>query len=158
MPPNSEQPFFYGINLPWNAFGWDIGGGAWDAGWFDRVFSEFGDRANTVRFFLHADGRGSPQFAQSGMVISHEGKRGTLEQDLLELVELTHKHSLILQLTLWSFDMCKDNKFGQGLHASLIKNVEHTKSYITKSLVPMLQTMVCASRPPAEETQRSRLP
>ena len=32
-------PLFLGINIPWHWFGYDIGGGAFDEGWFDGFFA-----------------------------------------------------------------------------------------------------------------------
>ena len=41
-----------GANLPWNSFGYDIGGGAWDAGWFDNALDKLeANGANSARFF-----------------------------------------------------------------------------------------------------------
>jgi hypothetical protein len=46
-----------GVNVPWNRFGYDIGGGAWDAGWFNGHLRSIAviASANTARVFLHAD-------------------------------------------------------------------------------------------------------
>ena len=50
-------PLFLGINIPWHWFGYDIGGGAFDEGWFDGFFASVSGKANVARFFLHCDGR-----------------------------------------------------------------------------------------------------
>jgi hypothetical protein len=63
------SPLFLGVNIPWHWFGYDIGGGAFDGKWFGAFFASIEGKSNVVRFFLHADGRATPQFDASGFVV-----------------------------------------------------------------------------------------
>ena len=55
----SETPLFLGTNIPWHWFGYDIGGGAFDAKWFDEYLASVSGKSNIVRFF-HPRERGHP--------------------------------------------------------------------------------------------------
>ena len=147
LPPPSLSvttfPMFLGTNVPWKFFGYDIGGGAWDADWFDRYFTTISGVQNVVRFFLHCDGRASPHFGSDGSVIglAHptHGGASTFSRELGELVQLTRTHRLVLQLVLWSFDMCRRNGF--PLRDDLIRDAAKTRSYVENALRPLLQSL-----------------
>jgi hypothetical protein len=135
-----DPPMWNGANVPWNNFGYDIGGGAWDASWFTTKFSMLQSAgANSIRFWLHADGRASPSFANDGSVSGPGG--ANFAQDLKALVSLAAAHNLVLELCLWSFDMCKQDMPGAGLHADLITDVNKTTSYINNALIPTLRAL-----------------
>ena len=69
--PNNA--FFAGVNIPWHNFGYDIGS-SFSKEWFDSAFANVSARgANSVRFWLHADGRASPTFAADGSVTGPGG-------------------------------------------------------------------------------------
>ncbi|EOD41897.1 hypothetical protein EMIHUDRAFT_194479 [Emiliania huxleyi CCMP1516] len=131
-------PVFLGLNVPWNRFGYDIGGGEWDAGWFDNVFSLASNAsANAVRVFLHADARATPSYDNATHQVT--GLPGAFLPELLELVVLARSHRLVLQLVLWSFDLCK-RSFG----ADLISNSTLVEGYIARALEPMLAALAGA--------------
>ena len=159
-------PVFLGLNVPWNRFGYDIGGGEWDAGWFDNVFSLASNAsANAVRVFLHADARATPSYDNATHQVT--GLPGAFLPELcaplhppsrrpknpashhtlptatralrLELVALARSHRLVLQLVLWSFDLCK-RSFG----ADLISNSTLVEGYIARALEPMLAALAGA--------------
>ena len=46
--PMPSVPAFIGTNIPWNKFGYDIGGGAFDASWFEGYFSRVSRKTNCV--------------------------------------------------------------------------------------------------------------
>ena len=132
--------YWVGANLPWGEFGYDIGGNAWNATFFDTAFAELASHgANAVRFWLHADGRASPSFASDGTVTGMGGP--TFEADLRSLVALAEKHALVLELCLWSFDMCKQDTAGAPMHADLISDEAKTRSYVQHALLPMLEIL-----------------
>ena len=125
-----------GANLPWNQFGNDIGAGAWDSAYFFKSFESLKSHgANSVRFWLHADGRSTPAFSNDGVVTGMGGPN--FGSDLKQLVELAKAHELVLQLCLWSFDMCKN----KDRHTDLISNVTKTDSYVKNALTPMLELL-----------------
>ena len=125
-----------GANLPWNQMGYDIGGGGWNSSFFSQSFTSLKSHgANSVRFWLHADGKSTPNFSEDGDVMGLGGPN--FGPELKELVELAKDHELVLQLCLWSFDMCKH----QDRHADLISNVTKTDSYVENALKPMLELL-----------------
>jgi hypothetical protein len=80
---NATAPSFWfnGLNIPWNDFGYDIGGGAYDHDWFETFFAqaEAGGQ-NAARFWVHANGNGSPSFASDGKTVT--GLPATFLSDL----------------------------------------------------------------------------
>ena len=140
----SVDAFWAGANLPWNSFGYDVGGGAFDRLWFDTAMGKLKSTGiNSVRFWLHADGRATPTFDADGKV-SSPGGPSTLS-DLKDLVQLALKHELVLQICLWSFDMCKQDIAGAKMHADLITEPAKTQSYVEHALKPMLSVLADAS-------------
>ena len=138
------SPLFLGTNIPWHWFGYDIGGGAYDASWFDSYFASVSGKSNSVRFFLHCDGRATPQFdAISGLVTSlsrsDKGGQEGFDKELASLVGLAKKHKLVLQIVLWSFDMCRSNGF--TIRADLLSDLAKTQSYIQNGLLPLLKSL-----------------
>ena len=87
---------------------------------------------------MHTDGRASPSFSSDGSV---SGLPSTFTSDLLSLVGLAQSHEVVLQLCLWSFDMCKDETGSGSTHASLISSECKTQSYIDNALKPMLTSL-----------------
>ena len=132
------RPLFLGTNIPWNRFGYDIGGGAWDRAWFDSYFRSISGAQNIVRFFLHCDGRATPHFDKSGSVIAlaQPAHAADFGPELAELVSLTRQHKLVLQIALWSFDMCKSEGF--PIRSELISDSAKTQSYVQNALRPFL--------------------
>jgi hypothetical protein len=53
---------------------------------------------------------------------------------LLALVGIAWRHSMVLQLCLWSFDLCEHYAPGAGLRANLIQDAAKTHRYITHAL------------------------
>jgi len=92
---------------------------------------------NSARFWLHCDGRASPLFNSDGSV---SGLSPTFLTDLKMLVTQAKAHNVVLMITLWSFDMCKQET-NNGLHADLISNPAHTTSYINNALIPILTAL-----------------
>ena len=124
-------------------FGYDIGGGAWDAAWFEAYFKSVSLKTNSVRFFLHCDGRASPHFGADGLVLGlaqpDHGGEETFVRELKALVALAARYKLVLQIVLWSFDMCKNEGF--PLRIDLVADVAKTQSYIERALNPLLDAL-----------------
>ena len=136
-------PLFLGTNIPWNKFGYDVGGGAWDRAWFESYFRSITGSQNIVRMFLHCDGRASPLFDEDGVIVAlarpEHGGTKAFADELSELVELARNHQLVLQLCLWSFDLCRSNGF--PVRSSLIADAAKTASYIEHALKPLLSIL-----------------
>ena len=137
----TPPPLFLGTNIPWKNFGYDIGGGAWEPAWFDAYLKSISGVQNVVRFFLHCDGRATPHFGQDGHVVglAPPAHADEFPIELKELVSLTRKHRLVLQLVLWSFDLCRSNGF--PVRADLISDASKTSSYVEHALRPLLRLL-----------------
>jgi len=145
VPSVATEAYWVGANLPWNNFGSDVGTGNFDHGWFDSALSKLkASGTNAVRFWLHADGRATPIFGADGMVTGAGGS--SIASDLDSLVALTQKHGIVLQMCLWSFDMCKQDIPGATMHSDLMSDLAKTKSYIDLALSPMLAALRNATR------------
>ena len=131
--------FSTGMNLAWMNFGNDMG--AFD----ERTFSKALDvitRAggNTLRWWLHANGRYSPEFDAEGKV---SGLGPNDIKNLKRALDLAHERGLVLCLCLWSFDMLQPNA-GEENHfrnRKLIEDIQHTKAYIDSALLPMVRAL-----------------
>jgi len=145
---NGQSYYINGINIPWNNFGWDFGihddwGSGYDAEWFEDAFVEMeANGINTVRVWIHCDGRASPEFDQNGYVT---GLDENLLDELEDLLTKANDHAIMVVLCLWSHDMLEDHTAiagdFAGLHSDLIKDSEKSQSYINQALVPMVQRL-----------------
>lgn len=147
--PNGTQPWFSGMNVPWNHFGADIGANQFDLSWFESFFAGAASNGSNVgRFWLHADGnRGGIVYAGDGSVA---GLTPSFLDDLSALAMSAVQHEIVLQLCLWSFDMCKSSEFpGQALRTDLITDEAKAISYVENALRPMLAALAPSSALPA---------
>jgi hypothetical protein len=143
-----KEFFLNGVNMPWNNFGWDFGehddwGIGYDSTYFENTFTEleaFG--VNSVRMWIHCDGRANPDFDNDGFVT---GLDNNMLDQLNDFVERANGHDLMVILTLWSHDMLENytDEAGEfaGLHQDLILNQDKTQSYIDDALIPMVQSL-----------------
>eukprot|EP00040_Diaphanoeca_grandis_P021992 m.117655 g.117655 ORF g.117655 m.117655 type:complete len:369 (-) comp28594_c0_seq1:52-1158(-) len=132
---DAPHPVFVGTNIPWNHFGYDIGGGAFEPEWFETYFdSAKSNGSNIARFWLHADGRAGLVFDKTTGEVT--GLTPTFLPELVQLVEIAENRSMVIQICLWSFDMCKEEA-GPN-RANLISNHNLTNTYLSNALRPML--------------------
>eukprot|EP01123_Difflugia_compressa_P000562 TRINITY_DN10655_c0_g1_i1.p1 TRINITY_DN10655_c0_g1~~TRINITY_DN10655_c0_g1_i1.p1 ORF type:complete len:348 (+),score=58.93 TRINITY_DN10655_c0_g1_i1:112-1155(+) len=135
---NAQTAWFNGLNVPWNHFGYDIGAGSFDQQWFETFFSTCSqNHVNSARFWVHCDGRATPNFNSNGLVT---GLSSTFISELIQLTDMAASHNVVLILTLWSFDMCKQET-PTGYHPQLLNDTSATKSYIDNALIPILKAM-----------------
>jgi len=129
-----------GLNIPWNNFGYDIGGNSFDAEWFESYFADAQNNGqNIARFWVHTDGaRAGLEYNNDGTI---KGLTSTYNDDLQHLLGLAQNHEVVVQLCLWSFDMCKDETSQGSTKASIISNKVITESYIENALRPMLEAV-----------------
>jgi len=133
----APKAWFNGVNIPWNQFGYDIGA-AYNHNWFETFFQTCKtNHINSARFWVHCDGRASPTFNTNGEVT---GLPASFISDITDLVTLSRTYDVVLMITLWSFDMCKQ-EISNGFHPDLITDASKTQSYIDKALMPMLQAL-----------------
>lgn len=132
--------------MPWASFGTDIGkhsdwGILYDSIYFENFFQEcenFG--VNYVRFWLHCDGRGSPEFDSKGFVT---GLDSTFFLHLDDVFERAKNHKILIILCLWSHDILIDRRDVAGdfagNHKDLIEDENKTDSYLENALIPMVK-------------------
>ena len=71
---NGKDYYINGINVPWNAYGSDVGthyqwGALYSPSFFTTFFQQCHSYGvNCVRFWIHCDGRTSPEFDNNGNV------------------------------------------------------------------------------------------
>ncbi len=131
-------PYLHGVNVPWHEFGSDIGC-AYDAEWFERTFATLESAGiNSIRFWLHADGRCSPTFASDG---TPTGLPSSFFTDLDDFLRRANSHHLAVVLVLWAHPMVgtTSGAFPAGHHRDLITSAEKTQAYIDRVLVPIVE-------------------
>lgn len=135
-----DQPVYMsGMNLAWMNFANDL------AAFDDELFAERMDSiadagGNTVRWWLHTNGRHSPIFDENDMVSGIEQE----ELDNLErALDIAYERGVLLMLCLWSFDMLQDNALEENWERNklLLEDTDHTQAYIDNALIPMIEAV-----------------
>lgn len=130
-----------GINLPWINFGYDFGGETSTVDQMESAFSDFRAAGiNSVRVWIHCDGRGSPLFAEPDGAVTGLPER--FLRDFRGMLDAAMAHRIMVMPVLWSFDMAKpqtDISPTAGTHAGLVTDPELTQSYIDNALIPLLR-------------------
>ena len=135
----SPNVWWNGLNVPWDNFGMDIGTSErYNSTWFGSFYQQTeANHINSVRFWVHCDGRGSPLFYSDGAV---KGLSSTFLTDLQRAAKQAENANAVLLVTLFSFDMCNEET-SAGTHISLISDEAFTRSYLIKALRPMVQSL-----------------
>jgi cellulase (glycosyl hydrolase family 5) len=140
-----DKPIFLnGVNVPWNAFGTDAGkhptwGVLYNPDFFDSLFAAVAKAGgNSVRWWVHCDGRSTPEFDAQGMVTGLDSEFIPHFDAILSAAE---RHGILVMPCLWSFDMAKDFTASAGpyagMHIKLITDSAYTRAYIDKVLSPL---------------------
>jgi Cellulase (glycosyl hydrolase family 5) len=143
---NGKDYYINGINVPWNAYGSDVGthyqwGALYSPSFFTTFFQQCQSYGiNCVRLWIHCDGRTSPEFDGNGNVT---GLDTNFFSNFDDIFRIAAANNVMIMPCLWSFDMTKDftstaGKYA-GLHANLIQDTNKTRSYINNALVPMVK-------------------
>jgi hypothetical protein len=139
---NGQDLFLSGANLAWQSFANDIGPdpSTPDTNHFDDVFSQIrASGGNSLRLWLHTTGRYTP--AWSGSTVTGPGS-GTIT-DLQTILDIAWRHKVGVILCLWSFDMLNTNN-GATINnraRDILTNATYRGTYITNSLIPMVQAL-----------------
>lgn len=129
-----------GINLPWIDFGKDFGPGT-SVPKMAEAFADFEKAGmNSVRVWVHCDGRHSPSFDKPGGQVT--GLPEGFLDDFEAMLDAAQQHDIHVMPALWSFDMVKDRTKAAGPFAGVQQNLilkdEYLDSYIEHALLPML--------------------
>lgn len=159
VPRFGGRWFLVGANVPWlnGGYGADFATvEEWNQHTYDpnatramlRALRQQG--ANTVRWWLFADGRGAPEFnANSGGAVT--GLDANFLPSLANAIQIAAEEDMYLVFNLWSFDMLMADSTvsGRGEHAGghrdLIVESAKRSSFINNALLPMLRYPVGAS-------------
>jgi len=144
----NQDIFVSGVNMPWNEFGWDFGnhhlwGNGYDSTYFEQAFQELEiSGINTVRMWVHCDGRANPNFDKNGFVT---GLDDNFLDELNDFLHRAQQHHILVILTLWSHDMLENEieNAGEfaGMHQELITDDAKLQSYLDFALTPMVQAL-----------------
>lgn len=147
--PTLLDPSFLGLNYPWYHYGHDFGMTTWG---HDGVSSEksrtvieadFADMqrqgVKTVRWFLWADGRASPEFDAEGYVSSLDS---SFYADLDAALAIAEKYDIDLILVLFDFYWFEVPKIENGVQlfgrTETIVDPRKRQSFFDNALVPLL--------------------
>ena len=136
---NNQEIFMSGSNIAWVNFAGDIGPGSTNFARFGEIFSEVhADGGNSMRFWLHTNGTVTPEFNDSGMVISPG--TGAIS-DLKQILDSAWAHHVGLLLCLWSHDMLATSLSQTILdrNKKLLTDTTAIRAYINNALVPMVE-------------------
>ena len=136
-----KKNFLNGTNIAWNSFGTDVGkhdswGILHDITFFNKLFKDVADAGgNSVRWWLHCDGRSSPEF-------DNEGKVTGLDPEFFDHLDAIFNSAALnnvrIILVLWSFDLANDHTVdaGQfaGKHINIVIDSMFILSYIKNCL------------------------
>jgi hypothetical protein len=139
---NNQQLFLNGVNLAWVNFGSDIGPGSTDFDQFaDILLQVHNNGGNAVRWWLHTNGIGTPQFSSdSGFVI---GPGAVCIADIKKVLDLAWERGVGVNLCLWSFNML-DMSNGTTVvnrNTLLLNDMNYTRRYINNCLIPMVDSL-----------------
>lgn len=156
MPVRGGRHFFSGVNVPWlnGGFGADFGTveewgqHTYNSAATERMFAALAARgANSVRWWLFADGRGAPEFdSPSGGAVT--GFDSATLPAIADAARLAEQYNLQLVFTLWSFDMLQPDGTPStkgehaGGHHDLIVDAAKRRSFIDRALIPLLRYQV----------------
>ncbi len=145
--------FLSGANVPWQNGGFGADFGTVEE-WGQHTYSHTdtaqmfatlqASGANTVRWWVFADGRGAPEFDSTGGG-SVTGFDSNFLASMTDAINLAAQHNIYLVFNLWSFDMLFDDSSSDdrgehaGGHRDLIVESGKRQSFINQALLPMLQ-------------------
>jgi hypothetical protein len=135
---NGQDLFLSGINLAWINFARDLR--TFDEPRFVAALDEIQTaKGNSLRWWLHTDGRVSPVYGEDGMVT------GLGENDIETIrraLDLAYERGILLDLCLWSHDMMNEsNGVPTEFNRLLIEDPAYTQAYIDNALTPLVTAL-----------------
>ncbi len=134
----NQELFLSGINLAWINFANDLGN--FNEAEFTRAMDEVSEAGgNSVRWWLHTNGRNSPQFS-NGKV---SGIDPAEISNLRKALDIAYERGIVLDLCLWSFDMLQPNAGTENLarNRKLLEDTSYTMAYVRNALIPMVSAL-----------------
>ncbi|HTY37418.1 MAG TPA: Ig-like domain-containing protein [Bacteroidota bacterium] len=138
---NNQQLFLNGANLAWMSFGNDIGPGTRDYTSFGSILLQLHNRGgNVLRWWLHANGAVTPEFNDTGLVVSPGP--GTIAS-LRNALDIAWQREISVILCLWSFDMLRGTNTNAVLarNLKLLTDTSSIRAYINNCLLPIVDSL-----------------
>lgn len=135
---NGQDLFLSGMNLAWINFASDLI--SFNPTEFTRALDEISNGGgNTMRWWLHTNGVGSPLFAGDTVQSPKPNELANLQRGL----DSAKVRGIGLVLCLWSFDMLKSNLTPtvKDRNKLLLNDTTYTRKYIKYDLIPMLDAV-----------------
>lgn len=135
---NGQRIFLSGMNLAWMDFGNDLL--EFDEALFTkRVTDLAASGGNTLRWWLHTNGRLSPVFTD-GVVTGIDPREIA---NLKLALDIAWERGVMLMLCLWSFDMMQPNAMEENWprNRALLEDSTKTMAYIENALIPLVSAV-----------------
>ncbi|MFC2129414.1 discoidin domain-containing protein [Bacteroidota bacterium] len=133
---HGDSTFISGMNLAWIDFAQDLT--QFDVTSFTQALNDVAQAGgNSLRWWVHVNGRYSPQWQNDTVSGISETELNNLEKAL----DLATERNIVVSICLWSFDMLQDNA-GAENHArnmKLLNDSAATQAYINNALLPMVR-------------------
>lgn len=127
--------FANGINLAWNEYSQDILD--LDEHFFAQALDDIAAAGgNALRWWLHTNGRFSPQFDASGNVTGIE--HSTI-LNMRKVLDMAYERGIVISMCLFSFDLLQDQGQDMGVMKDFVEDPQVIQTYIDKALIPMLE-------------------
>lgn len=102
---HGQRIFLSGANMAWNDYSNDFGNGGFERGkhGFDQFLRDVRNAGgNTVRVWVHCEGRNSPAFDHSGHVSALQKGGSLMVDDLYHFLDLAYNHKILVFFVLWN--------------------------------------------------------
>jgi len=133
---NGQRVFLSGGNLPWIYYGYDFGEGQWSnvkSKIENQIKQVHNSGGNSIRLWVHIQAETTPDFDSNGYVTKPDS-RGTLLDDIKDLLDTAQKYDVFVFPTLWNCAVDQDKSHRLD---GLIVDSRKLQSYIDKVLKPM---------------------
>lgn len=129
--------FANGINLAWDEYSKDIVD--LDESFFTQVLDDIAAAGgNALRWWLHTNGRYSPQFGSGGEVTGID--HSTL-LNMRKILDMAYERGIVISMCLFSFDLLQDQGQDMGVMKNFIEDPQIIQTYIDNALIPMLEEL-----------------
>jgi mannan endo-1,4-beta-mannosidase len=138
---NGQRVFLSGVNLAWNAYGYDFGNNQYVPNskatfelWLTKIAAAGG---NSVRIWLHVEGDCTPEYDTNGFVTAVDGKWAvTMLSDMKSFLDLAQSNNILVVFVLWN-GAVMNNENTKNLVLDDLK----LQSYIDQALKPMVAAL-----------------
>lgn len=136
-----QDLFLSGINVAWINYGNDLT--SFDSEkWTDICRSVVDSGGNSIRWWIHVDGRSTPSYDTETKMVS--GISETALNNLATALDIAANNSIVVSLCLWSKDMMsKSDNSNSTLYRArnelMLTDETAAMAYINNALIPMVE-------------------